>query len=774
MLKVLKFGGSSLADARQFAKVKSIVEADPARRVVIVSAPGKRFSGDHKITDLLYLCAAHIKYGVSCEDIFAMIRDRYNEIIAECGLHISLDKEFDALWDKMKNGISQDELASRGEYFSARLMAEYLGYEFVDAARWIKFKFDGTVDQDASYAALRSLAEDRKVVIPGFYGVMPDGHIRTFSRGGSDITGALAAAALGADVYENWTDVSGILMADPRIVDDPEPIRRVTYSELRELSYIGAQVLHEGTIFPVREKNIPLNIRNTNAPDHPGTMILESIGDEMEEGGFITGIAGKKGFSIITIAKTGMSSEPGSLLKILNVLAKHEVNVEYLPSGIDNVSLVVSSDKVSRSLYEMLGELQKEVQPNKITVTEHIAIVAAVGRKMAYRPGVSGKIFAKLGENGVNIRMITQGPEELNIIVGVEEKDFEQAIRVLYNSFVKENVVMKQVNVGILGATGAVGQEMIKILEERNFPVASLRPIASARSAGSKIMFRGQECTIVEASDDAFEGLDIVLGAAENDIAERFAPSIVKAGAVFVDNSSAFRLDPNVPLVIPEINPEDVKWHKGIISNPNCTTIVTLVAINALAKESPIETIIASSYQAVSGAGKGGIDELNNEVKALSEGKHLEPKVFQYQIAYNIIPQIGGEAFEGYTSEEMKMQNEGRKILHLPEMKVSCTCARVPVIRSHSVSVVLRTKEKISVERAKELIANAPGCKLVDDLKNKVYPMPLDTSDQDIVYVGRIREDLTDERGLNLWCCGDQVRKGAATNTIQIAELLLK
>ena len=308
MRNVLIFGGSSLADARQFAKVKSIVEADPARRVVIVSAPGKRFSGDHKITDLLYLCAAHIKYGVSCEDIFAMIRDRYNEIIAECGLHISLDKEFDALWDKMKNGISQDELASRGEYFSARLMAEYLGYEFVDAARWIKFKFDGTVDQDASYEALRSLAEDRRVVIPGFYGVMPDGHIRTFSRGGSDITGALAAAALGADVYENWTDVSGILMADPRIVDDPEPIRRVTYSELRELSYIGAQVLHEGTIFPVREKNIPLNIRNTNAPDHPGTMIMESIGDEMDEGGFITGIAGKKGFSIITIAKKSVAN----------------------------------------------------------------------------------------------------------------------------------------------------------------------------------------------------------------------------------------------------------------------------------------------------------------------------------------------------------------------------------------------------------------------------------------------------------------------------------
>ena len=333
---------------------------------------------------------------------------------------------------------------------------------------------------------------------------------------------------------------------------------------------------------------------------------------------------------------------------------------------------------------------------------------------------------------------------------------------------------MKLYNVGILGATGAVGQEMMKILLERKFPVGELRPIASARSAGSEIDFGGRKCTIVEASDDAFEGLDIVLGAAENDIAERFAPAIVKAGAVFVDNSSAFRLDPKVPLVIPEINPEDVKWHSGIISNPNCTTIVTLVAINALAKESPIETIIASSYQAVSGAGKNGIDELHDEVAALAAGKPVEPKVFQYQIAYNVIPQIGGEAFEGYTSEEMKMQNEGRKIMHLPELKVSCTCVRVPVVRSHSISVSLHFDRPVSVDEARAAIAAAPGCRLVDELAKKEYPMPLDTSDQDIVFVGRIRPDLTDENGLCLWCCGDQVRKGAATNAVQIAELLLE
>ncbi|MBQ3548657.1 MAG: aspartate-semialdehyde dehydrogenase [Oscillospiraceae bacterium] len=332
---------------------------------------------------------------------------------------------------------------------------------------------------------------------------------------------------------------------------------------------------------------------------------------------------------------------------------------------------------------------------------------------------------------------------------------------------------MKQYKIGILGATGAVGQEMMKILVERNFPISELRPIASARSAGKRLAFNGGEVEVVAVSDEAFEGLDVVLGAAENDIAERYAPAIVKAGAVFVDNSSAFRLRDDVPLVIPEINPEDVKWHQGIISNPNCTTIVSLVAINALNQLSPIEAIVASSYQAVSGAGAEGPKELMAEVDALQKGEHYDPKVFQYQIAYNVIPQIGGEAFKGYTSEEMKMQNEGRKILHLPELKVSCTCVRVPVVRSHSVSIVVRTKEKISVEAAKEAIAKAQGCKLVDDLGAKRYPMPLETSDQDIVFVGRIRDDLTDDRGLNLWCCGDQVRKGAATNAIQIAELVV-
>ena len=438
MLKVVKFGGSSMADAKQFAKVRSIVQADPARRVVVVSAAGKRSPDDHKLTDLLYLCYAHLQYGVSCDSVFQMIADRYVSIRDECGLSTDIESELAALRAQMERGISQDELVSRGEYFSALLMADYLGFDFLDAKLWLKFKFDGSIDQEASYEELRRLAEGRSVVIPGFYGVMPDGRIRTLTRGGSDITGALAAAALDADVYENWTDVSGILMADPRIVENPLPIERITYNELRELSFVGAQVLHEGTVFPVREKNIPLNIRNTNDPDHPGTLIMEEFDDsEDAEHRFITGIAGKKNFSIVTIAKNGMSSTVGTFRQIFEIFESHGVSIEYAPSGIDCLSLVVSSDKVAPCLYSILGEIQKALKPDSIHVTENISIVAAVGRKMVFQPGVSGKIFATLGENGINIRMISHGPDELNIIVGVDTKDFASTIQVLYNSFVK-------------------------------------------------------------------------------------------------------------------------------------------------------------------------------------------------------------------------------------------------------------------------------------------------------------------------------------------------
>ena len=333
---------------------------------------------------------------------------------------------------------------------------------------------------------------------------------------------------------------------------------------------------------------------------------------------------------------------------------------------------------------------------------------------------------------------------------------------------------MKTYTVAVLGATGAVGQEMMRILEERNFPVGQLIPLASARSAGKTLKFKGEDVVIREACDTAFEGVDIVLGAAENDIAEKFAPAIVKAGAVFVDNSSAFRLNPDVPLIVPEINAEDAKNHKGIISNPNCSTIITVTAVNALNKLSPIKSMVASTYQAVSGAGVAGMAELKNQLEALQAGKEVEVKTFAYQIAYNLIPQIGGEQMDGYTSEEMKLHFEGRKIMHLPELNVSCTCVRVPVMRSHSISVKLHFARPVSVEEAREILKDAPGVKLVDALNNKQYPMPLDTTGQDIVYVGRIRPDLTDENGLCLWCCGDQVRKGAATNCIQIAELLVK
>ena len=333
---------------------------------------------------------------------------------------------------------------------------------------------------------------------------------------------------------------------------------------------------------------------------------------------------------------------------------------------------------------------------------------------------------------------------------------------------------MKKLNVGILGATGAVGREMLNILEERNFPVGELRLLASARSVGKKIPFKGEEIEIQLADFGAFKGLDIVLGAASNAVAKQFKDDIVASGAIFVDNSSAFRMDPNTPLVVPEINPDDALNHNGVISNPNCSTIITLVAVNAINKLSKIKGMVASTYQATSGAGAAGPVELEDQMKAIINGGEIKAEVFQHQIAENVIPHIGSFLENGFTAEEMKMQNEGRKILHLPELKVTCTCVRVPVVRSHSISVTVLTEDKLTVSQVRDAVANAKGCRLYDDGDKKEYPMPIVTSGQDIVYVGRIREDLVFDNAITLWCCGDQVRKGAATNAVQIAELFTK
>ena len=439
MRKVLKFGGSSMASAAQYAKVKSIVEADPERTVVVVSAAGRRTSDDHKVTDLLYLCHAHMKYGVSVDSVFGMIADRYRQIHTELGLACDLESELARIRADMDDDVSEDALVSRGEFLSGKLLADYLGFDFVDATEWLRFRLDGSVDKDTSYAALRKLAEGRKIVIPGFYGLGPDGSIRTFSRGGSDITGALAAAALDAEIYENWTDVSGILMADPRIVENPEPIPRVTYAELRELSYLGAQVLHEDTIFPVAEKNIPLNIRNTNDPSHPGTIIRDRFEEDSadDDRRFITGIAGKKDFSVVSVSKKGLSSQAGKMRKIYEVFESHGIAVEYTPNGIDTVSLVVGTKQLKKQESSIAAALQETLNPDRLEFTDGLAIVAAVGRRMARRPGVPGQIFSALGDKGIEIRLISQGPQAMNIIFGVDNRDFQNAVRVLYNSFVK-------------------------------------------------------------------------------------------------------------------------------------------------------------------------------------------------------------------------------------------------------------------------------------------------------------------------------------------------
>ena len=441
MLKVLKFGGSSLADSSQFKKVKSIVDSDDSRQVVVVSAPGKRHSDDNKITDLLYLIHAHLKYGVSYDSILVMIMDRYAEIRETLGLTTGIEKIIDDTFAGIDKKTPVDFIVSRGEYFCARLMAEYLGYHFVDAADWLMFDYEGKVDTAATEKKLREYKDSYgTIVTPGFYGAMPNGDVRVFPRGGSDITGAIAAAALNADVYENWTDVSGILMVDPRIVPDPKTIARVTYDELRELSYMGASVLHEDTVFPVRLKDIPVNIRNTNAPDDPGTIIRENFDDELEEEHerFITGIAGKRNFSIINIYKSRIGEDKlGLLRQVLEVFARYGIPVEQIPSGVDSFSVVFPSDSIRVKKYDLMHELSDNEMIDSCSLTEGISLIAIVGRQMAYRTGVSGKIFKALGENHVNIRTIQQGSDEINIMVGVFDEDFNTAIRVLYESFAR-------------------------------------------------------------------------------------------------------------------------------------------------------------------------------------------------------------------------------------------------------------------------------------------------------------------------------------------------
>ncbi len=435
MIKVAKFGGSSVAGAEQFKKVKSIVEADPDIKVVVISAAGKRSSGDHKLTDLLYLCHAHLSYGVPCDDIIHTIEQRLREIRDELGLSFDVGAEMEKLESSMSKDMSADELVSRGEYLTSRLMADYLGFQFVDAADCVFFSFDGQIERDKTYEAIAAAYEKYgRIVLPGFYGRLPNGRIKVMTRGGSDISGALAAAAIDADVYENWTDVSGILMADPRIVKDPQPIEKITYAELRELAFMGASVLHEESVLPVKEKGIALNIKNTNRPEDPGTIIVDKIEGEESHERFLTGIAGRKNFTIITVNKRNMNASQ-TLRQALEILDRYHANVEHITLGLDSFALVTATAPLGDALYSLMGDLEKSCRPDNIQVNDGIALVAAVGRKMTYRPGISGKIFRALGEEKINIRTIAQGADELSIIVGVENSNYEAAVRVLYESF---------------------------------------------------------------------------------------------------------------------------------------------------------------------------------------------------------------------------------------------------------------------------------------------------------------------------------------------------
>lgn len=435
-IKVAKFGGSSVADAIQLTKTKEIIEADKDRRYVVVSAPGKRYDQDNKITDLLYLCKTHIEHNLPYEQVFQVICDRYMAMEINLGVEVDLLKEFDEIKKNLQEGASSDYIASRGEYLNAIMTAAVLGYDFVDAAGLILFDEKGRfLEEETNRVLGEELKKHERAVLPGFYGTYPSGKVKTFSRGGSDITGAIVARAVQAEVYENWTDVSGFLMADPRIVKNPKPISRISYKELRELSYMGASVLHEDAIYPARIAGIPINIRNTNAPTDPGTIINADVAVEKDR--IITGIAGSKDFTVIAIYKNGLSHERGFIRRLSSILEDYEIAIEHLPSGIDTVSVVVSNKSIEGKLDDVIEEIKRKITPDGVDIFTDMSLIATVGAGMSKRLGVSATLFTALAEAGVNIRMIDQGSSEMNIIVGVETKDFNLAIQSIYSAFVQ-------------------------------------------------------------------------------------------------------------------------------------------------------------------------------------------------------------------------------------------------------------------------------------------------------------------------------------------------
>ncbi len=442
-IKVVKFGGSSLADAKQFEKVAAIIKADPARRYVVPSAPGKRFAGDDKVTDLLYQCYDHASKGENIDAEFDKIVARYNDIIRDLGLDFSLEHEFEQIKNAFLFHAGRDYAASRGEYLNGKILAEYLGFPFIDAAGVIFFNEDGSFNAKLTNTILSAkLRTVHNAVIPGFYGAMPNDTIRTFSRGGSDITGSIVARAADAELYENWTDVSGFLMADPRIVTNPKPIHVITYHELRELSYMGAGVLHEDAIFPVRYAGIPINIRNTNQPDAPGTMIVpDSKHPSYETKEIVTGIAGKKGFCTITLEKDRMNDEVGFGRRVLEIFEKHNVCFEHLPSGIDTMCVILNKRDLEGIQDMIVNEICQTVEPDTIAYDEDLALIAVVGRGMVKAKGTASRVFKAIANADVNIRMIDQGSSEQNIIIGVSESGFETAMRAIYAEFAEDNSI---------------------------------------------------------------------------------------------------------------------------------------------------------------------------------------------------------------------------------------------------------------------------------------------------------------------------------------------